>query len=154
MDANRLSAHRKNRRAFMRRWRRIRRNFASGVQAVELMLGVGILVIMTKRGNEFELKLGRIGDERSSTLTGVRAKVHQHTGAKARPKTRIAPRTGIRAHFRKGSAGRPRPVIPSQRRVVVKARYAMHGSGKGAPLRACELSGARRQSCRARRAGA
>jgi len=120
----------------MRSWRRIRRNFASGVQAVELMLGVGILVIMTKRENEFELKLGRIGDERSSTLAGVRAKVRQHTGAKARPKTRIAPKTGIRAHFRKGSAGRPRPVIPSQRRVVVKARYAMHGSGKGAPLRA------------------
>ena len=57
----------------MRRWRRIRRNFASGVQAVELMVGVGILVIMTKRENEFELKLGRIGDERSSTLAGVRA---------------------------------------------------------------------------------
>ena len=47
----------------MRSWRRIRRNFASGVQAVELMLGVGILVIMTKPENEFELKLGRIGDE-------------------------------------------------------------------------------------------
>ena len=75
------------------------------------MQGVGILVIMTKRENEFELKLGRIGHERSSTLAGVRAKVRQRAGVKAGPKTRIAPKTGIRAHFRKGSAGRARPVI-------------------------------------------
>ena len=116
--------------------RRIRRNFASGVQAFEAMQGVGILVIMTKGENEFELKLGRIGHERSSILAGVRAKVRQRPDVKAGRKTRIAPKSGIRAHFRKGSAGRARPVIPTQRRVVVKARYAIHDSGKGAPLRA------------------
>jgi hypothetical protein len=118
------------------------------VQALEVMPGVGILGIMTKGENEFELTPGRIRHDRPATLAGVRAKVRQRIGAtagpktliapKARvaPKTRIAPKTGIRAHFRKGSAGRARPVIPTQRRVVVKARYAMHSASKGAPLRA------------------
>ncbi len=92
--------------------------------------------IMAAHENEFELRLGRIGHERSSNLARVRATVRQSRGVKAGPKTRLAPKTGIRAHFRKGSAGKARPVIPSQRRVVVKARFAMHGSGKGAPLRA------------------
>ncbi len=108
----------------------------SRVQALEVMQGVGILVIMTTRDNEFELRLGRIGHERTSNLARVRATVRQRAGVKAGPKTRIAPKTGIRAHVRMGSAGKARPVIPTQRRVVVKARYAMHGSGKGAPLRA------------------
>lgn len=100
------------------------------------MQRVGILVIMTKGENEFELKLGRIGHERSSNLARVRATVRQRASVKAGPKARIAPKTGIRAHFRKGSAGRARPVISTQRRVVVKGRFAMHGSGKGGPLRA------------------
>ncbi len=100
------------------------------------MRGVGILVVMANGENEFELRLGRIGHERSSNLARVRATVRQRAGLKAGPKTRLAPKSGIRAHFRMGSAGKARPVIPTQRRVVVKARFAMHGSGKGAPLRA------------------
>ncbi len=91
---------------------------------------------MATRENEFELKLGRIGHERSSNLSRVRATVRQRSGVKVGPKTRLAPKTGIRAHFRMGSAGKGRPAISTQRRVVVKARFAMHGSGKGAPLRA------------------
>ena len=91
---------------------------------------------MTTYENEFELRLGRIGHERSSNLARVRATVRQRAGVKAEPKARLAPKTGIRAHFRPGSAGKARPVIPTQRRVGVKARFAMHGSGKGAPLRA------------------
>lgn len=100
------------------------------------MQGVGILGTMTKGENEFDLKLGRTGQERSSNLARVRATVRQSTGVKAGPKGRIAPKAGVRAHFRKGSAGRARPVIATQRRVVVKARYVVHGSGKSAPLRA------------------
>lgn len=91
---------------------------------------------MTDGENEFELRLGRIGHERSSNLARVRATVRQRAGVSGGPKTRLAPKTGIRPHFRPGSAGRARPVIATQRRVVVKARFAMHGSGKGAPLRA------------------
>lgn len=106
------------------------------VQALEVMLGAGIVVVRATHENEFELRLGRIGHERSSNLARVRATVRQRLGVKAGPKTRVAPKTGIRAHVRIGSAGKARPVVPTQRRVVVKARYAMHGSGKGAPLRA------------------
>jgi hypothetical protein len=106
------------------------------VQSLEVMRGVGILVSMANGENEFELRLGGIGHERSSNLARVRATIRQRGGVKAGPKGRLAPKTGIRAHFRPGSAGKARPVIPTQRRVVVKARFAMHGSGKGAPLRA------------------
>lgn len=95
-----------------------------------------ILIAMTRQENEFELRLGRTGSERSSNLSRARAVVRQRTGVKAGPKTGLSSTTGIRAHFRMGSAGKARPVNPSQRRVVVKARFAMHGSGKGAPLRA------------------
>ncbi len=91
---------------------------------------------MARYENEFEIRLGRIGHERSSNLARVRATVRQRTGVKGGPKARLAPKTGIRAHVRMGSAGKARPVIPTQRRVVVKARFAMHGSGKGAPFRA------------------
>jgi hypothetical protein len=106
------------------------------LQPLEVMRGVCILVVMANGENEFELRLGRIGNERSSNLARVRATIRQRAGVKAGPKTRLAPKTGIRAHFRPGSAGMARPVSPTQRRVVVKARFAMHGSGKGAPLRA------------------
>ena len=82
---------------------------------------------MANGENEFELRLGRIGHERSSNLARVRATVRQRGGVKAGSKARLAPKTGIRAHFRKGSAGKARPVVPTQRRVVVKARFAMHG---------------------------
>ncbi|RYZ05408.1 MAG: DUF3363 domain-containing protein, partial [Alphaproteobacteria bacterium] len=106
------------------------------VQALDRALMIVIIVVMATHENAFELRLGRIARERSSTLTRVRATVRQRAGVKSEPKTRLAPKTGIRAHFRMGSAGKARPVIPSQRRVVVKARYALHGSGKGAPLKA------------------
>jgi hypothetical protein len=106
------------------------------LQPLEVMRGVGILLSMANGENEFELRLGRIGHERSSNLARVRVTIRQHASVKARPKARLAPKTGIRAHFRPGSAGKARPVIATHRRVVVKARFAMHGSGKGAPLRA------------------
>jgi hypothetical protein len=106
------------------------------LQPLEIINGVGILVSMANGENEFELRLGRIGHERSSNLARVRATVRQRAGVKAGPKTRLAPKTGIRAHVRPGSAGKPRPISLTQRRVVVKARFALHGSGKGAPLRA------------------
>jgi hypothetical protein len=106
------------------------------LQPLEVMRGVGILDVMANGENEFELRLGRIGHERSSNLARVRATVRQRAGVKVGLKARLAPKTGIRAHFRPGSAGKVRPVSPTQRRVVVKARFAMHGSGKGAPLRA------------------
>jgi hypothetical protein len=95
-----------------------------------------IIMPMATRENEFELRLGRIGHERSSSLSRVRASVRQRTGITRAPKSGHAPKTGIRAHFRKGSAGKARPVSASSRRVVVKARFAVHGAGKGAPLRA------------------
>ncbi len=95
-----------------------------------------IISSMTSRENEFELKLGRIGHERSTQLARVRTGIGQRAGITGGPKTRHAPKTGIRAHVRMGAAGKAKPVIPTQRRVVVKARFAMHGSGKGAPLRA------------------
>jgi hypothetical protein len=110
--------------------------FSHRLQALEVMRGVGILVVMATHENKFELRLGRVGHERSSNLARVRATVRQCAGVKGGPKAHQAPKTGIRAHVRPGSAGKARPVSPTQRRVVVKARYAMHGSGKGAPLRA------------------
>lgn len=106
------------------------------VQALDCALLMVIICSMTNGENEFELRLGRIGHERSSNLARVRATMRLRAGVKTGPKTRLAPKTGIRAHFRPGSAGKARPVIATQRRVVVKARFAMHGSGKGAPLRA------------------
>ncbi len=80
----------------------------------------------------FELKLGRIGHERSSNLPRVRATVRQRIGAKARPKARIAPKTGIRAHFRKGSAGKARPSFPTPapRRREGALRDAWLGQGR------------------------
>ncbi|HET6346117.1 MAG TPA: hypothetical protein VFH51_14375, partial [Myxococcota bacterium] len=114
----------------------MRRGFAGGVQALEVRPGSRMLIVMATRENEFELKLGRIGSDRASSLRQVRVAVRQRVQASARPRTRMAPRTGIRAHFRKGSAGRAAPVPAGQRRVVVKARFAMHGAGRGAPLKA------------------
>ena len=68
-----------------------------------------IMLLMTTRENEFELKLGRIGHERSSSLGRVRASVRQRAGVSRGPKSGYAPKTGIKAHFRKGSAGKARP---------------------------------------------
>ncbi|HOY77905.1 MAG TPA: DUF3363 domain-containing protein [Hyphomonadaceae bacterium] len=97
---------------------------------------MAIMIVMAMRENEFELKLGRIGHERSSSLARVRASVRQRAGVSRGPKSGYAPRAGIKAHFRKGSAGKARPVMASSRRVVVKARFVVHGGGKCAPLRA------------------
>lgn len=58
---------------------------------------------MATRENEFELRLGRIGHERSSSLTRVRAPVRQRAGVKSGAKGRVAPKAGIRAHVRMGS---------------------------------------------------
>lgn len=91
---------------------------------------------MATRENEFELKLGRIGDARSSSLRAVRTAVRQRARASRGPKSGYASKTGLKAHFRKGSAGKARPVMASSRRVVVKARFVVHGTGKGAPLHA------------------
>ncbi len=95
-----------------------------------------IIAAMATRENEFEPKLGRIRQERTSSLRGVRTAVRQRVRVSRGPKSGYAPRTGIKAHFRKGSAGKTRPVSASSRRVVVKARFVVHGGGKGAPLRA------------------
>jgi hypothetical protein len=106
------------------------------LQALDRPALMIIIRSMANGENEFELRLGRIGHERSSNLARVRATIRQRASLRGGPKTGLAPTTGIRAHFRPGSAGKARPAIATHRRVVVKARYAMHGSGKGAPLRA------------------
>lgn len=120
--------------AYRVRWTCI--GFRRRLQPLEVVRGAGIIVAMANGENEFELRLGRMGRERSSNLARVRATIRQRGGVKAGPKARLAPKTGIRAHVRLGSAGKARPVISTQRRVIVKARFAMHGSGKGAPLKA------------------
>jgi hypothetical protein len=115
--------------------RRSRGGFNDRVLTLEGALMFGMLVIMTSRDAEFELKPGRIGKDRSS-LSEMRANVRRASGFVRSAKTRMEPKTGLRAHFRKGSAGKARPLSPSQRRVVVKARFAVHGASKGAPLKA------------------
>ncbi|RYZ15258.1 MAG: DUF3363 domain-containing protein [Alphaproteobacteria bacterium] len=95
-----------------------------------------IIAAMATRENEFEPKLGRIRQERTSSLRGVRTAVRQRARVGRARKSGYASKTGIKAHFRKGSAGKTRPVSASSRRVVVKARFVLHGGGKGAPLRA------------------
>ncbi len=110
--------------------------FSDGVQALEVASIAGMLLFMTSRDIEFELKLGRIGRDKTSSLSRLRAAVRQASSLAGASKGRMAPKTGLRAHFRMGSAGKARPVFTSQRRVVVKARFAVHGAGKGAPLKA------------------
>jgi hypothetical protein len=111
----------------------LRRQFHDEVQELEVAAILGMLLIMTSRDTEFELKLGRIGRDGGSSLSSVRGAVRRASKI-AGPKTRLAPKTGMRAHFRKGSAGKARPVVVGQRRFVVKARFAVHGASRGALL--------------------
>lgn len=111
------------------------RILANGLHALEAAACADILTVMAMRENEFEVRLGRIGDARSSSLRAVRTAVRQRARVSRGPKSGYAS-PGIKAHFRKGSAGKALPVMASSRRVVVKARFVVHGAGKGAPLKA------------------
>ncbi len=105
------------------------------VQALEAAPRNGILARMATRENEFELKLGRIGQDRGVNLSRVRATVRQRSGKSSTSAALGPSKSGLRAHFRKG-APKARPTAANQRRVVVKARFAVHGGGRGAPLKA------------------
>ena len=62
------------------------------VQALEVSMQASTLIVMTTREDDFELRLGRIGHERSSNLARVRATVRQRAGVTAGQRLALRPR--------------------------------------------------------------
>ncbi len=94
-----------------------------------------MLIAMTRRENEFELKAGRTKRDRAPRLRAVRAAVWKAT-QKPRSSGPKPKQSSVRAHVAPGSKSRSRPVFAASRRVVVKMRYVGNAGIKGAPLRA------------------
>ena len=96
-----------------------------------------IMIIVMRRENEFELKLGKPPADQAPKVKGLRgsrgAGARRAGGKASGPKPR---QPGIRAHFAPGSKNRPRTRAATSRRVVVKVRYAANTGGKVATLRA------------------
>ncbi len=99
--------------------------FADKLNMLDGTLPKPRLVLMTKRDEAFEIRIGRPRAERGARLGKVKGAIGRAIKAK-RSGGSSAPRSRLKAHFRKSGGKSKTARNPASRQVVVKARFVSH----------------------------